>query len=183
MGYFLRVVCVVFVPACLSSGSKVQDFAQSVELLESQNPDDEQLILSIKQLSYDTFSDGDIKDIFATKLPRMRDCHEISGKEWLDYGEKIFVKILLLAIQGEMVRAETLRVRFDTRSLLIRTSVVFPFKWIVLLRCIKVSDEECFHIQAEEERRYEEEVRQYEEEVRRLKREYLRSCAMPLKTS
>lgn len=176
MGYFLRIVCILFVFARSSLTDKLQNFADGVGILESNTPDDEQLIQSIGNLSNIIFTEDERQAICAVKLPSMKDCHEISGKVWGDYGKMIFVKILLLALQGEMADAERLRIQFDTRSLLIETSVDFPFKWFVLLRCVKVSEAERLSIQAKEEDLY-------VEELQRLQREYLEKHTMPLQTS
>ena len=207
MGYFLRVMCVLFVFACLSSADelqdsdfadklqnfvceietlksktysnsadKLQDFACKVAFWESEVSDDELLIKIIKDLGNVIFTEDERQAICDMELPSMKDCHEISGEDWLIYGEIIFVKILLLALQGEMVDAETLRIQFDTRSLLIRTSIDFPFKWFVLLRCVKVSEAERLSIQEKEEDLY-------IEELQRLQREHLEKHTMPLQSS
>lgn len=175
MGYFLRIVCILFVFACLSSANKFQDFAHKVESLESEISDDRQLIDDVKDKYRDTFTDDELQDILDMELPAMKNCYKIPEEKWLYYGERTFVKILWLALQGEMGDAERLRIQFDTLLSLSKTSVAFSSKWIVLMRFVKISQEEWSSIQEEAQQ-------QYEEEVQRFRREYLEKRAMPLRS-
>ena len=173
---FARYIETLELRARSSLTDKLQNFADGVGILELNTPDDEQLIQSIGNLSNIIFTEDERQAICDMELPAMKDCRKISEEEWLEYDKKTFVKILLLAIRGEMLRAETLRIQFDTRSLLSRTSIESPFNWMVVMRCVKISEEEWLPIQKEEDR-------QYREELQRLQREYLEKRTMPLQTS
>ena len=127
-----------------SSADSFQEFFNGLVKIqkdyESSKKDLRQYLNDIEDIVLDSFTAEEIQDIESTESPHEEAFSKMLKKHWVQLERKIFVKILLLALEGRPLTAMFLLEKFE--NILFRSDVPYinttDHPYVILMFCIEL---------------------------------------------